>query len=113
MIRADQQKFCYTGYILKLFSLNCGPLAGISVHCKKLASDSFQTKPVDNLSDTDINDITNQANPDCSSEKNEQNSWAISLKIEIVMPINVICYRFLQFISVSMFIPGYYNNGWF
>ena len=69
---ADQQKSCYTGYILKLFSLNCGPLAGISVHCKKLASDSFQTKPVDNLSDTDINDITNQANPDCSSEE----KWA-------------------------------------
>ena len=74
MICADQQKFCYTGYILKVFSLNCVPLAGISVHFKKLASDSFQTKPVDNLSDTDINGITNQANPDCSSKKNEQNS---------------------------------------
>ena len=72
---------------------NHWPVVGISAQCGELASDSFQLKPVDNLSETDLKDISSEANPDCSSERKKK-SWVMRLKMENVMPIYVIHNRF-------------------
>ena len=86
--------------------LNCGPLAGISVPCGELASDAFQTKPVEYLSDTDINAISNVANPDYSSERKTEKKLSDEIKNGNCDANLCDSIQIRQFISVAMFIQA-------